>query len=65
MATASPDSVRSWSVADHSRERQEHPELSYSYRERSADVWRNRIGVTSLLFSVGMTVSYLLGRPRR
>lgn len=42
------------------------PGLSYSYREESpAAVWRNRLGITSLLFSVGMGLSYVLGRPRR
>jgi hypothetical protein len=39
--------------------------LSYSYRETNGSIWRNRIGVTSLLFSVAMGASYLLGRPRR
>ncbi|WP_158590134.1 hypothetical protein [Amnibacterium setariae] len=38
--------------------------VSYSYRESPASVWRNRVGVTSLLFSVAMGLSYLLGRPR-
>jgi hypothetical protein len=39
--------------------------LSYSYRETNASIWRNRIGVTSLLFSITMGLSYLLGRPRK
>jgi hypothetical protein len=39
--------------------------LSYSYRETNGSIWRNRIGVTSLLFSIAMGASYLLGRPRR
>ena len=39
--------------------------ISYSYRETNASIWRNRIGVTSLLFSVTMGLSYLLGRPRK
>ena len=39
--------------------------LSYSYRETNASIWRNRVGMTSLLFSVTMGLSYLLGRPRR
>jgi hypothetical protein len=39
--------------------------VSYSYRETPAAVWRNRVGTTSLLFTVAMGLSYLLGRPRR
>ena len=39
--------------------------LSYSYRETNGSIRRNRIGVTSLLFSVTMGLSYLLGRPRQ
>lgn len=39
--------------------------LSYSYRETPADVWRNRVGVTGTLFAIAISVSYLLGRPRR
>ena len=40
------------------------PELSYSYREEGAQVWWNRIGVTSALFGVCMSAAYLFGRPR-
>ena len=50
---------------DHGRETLPVPDVSYSYRETSGSVWRNRIGVTSLLFSTAMGLSYLLGRPRR
>lgn len=39
--------------------------LSYSYRETNGSIWRNRVGVTSLLFGIAMGASYLLGRPRR
>ncbi|GAA4756098.1 hypothetical protein GCM10025783_31770 [Amnibacterium soli] len=39
--------------------------ISYSYRETNASIWRNRIGVTSMLFTVTMGLSYLLGRPRK
>ena len=47
------------------RELLRNPETSYSSRETPAAVLRNRIGVTSLLFSAAMGLSYLLGRPRR
>jgi hypothetical protein len=39
--------------------------LSYSYRETNGSIWRNRIGTTSLLFTIAMGASYLLGRPRK
>ena len=50
---------------DSSRDPQHDWDVSYSYRETPADVRRNRIGVTSLLFGIAMGASYLLGRPRR
>ena len=50
---------------DHGRQTLRVPDVSYSYRETPGSVWRNRVGVTSLLFSTAMGLSYLLGRPRR
>ncbi len=41
------------------------PGLSYSRRETPAEVWANRVGVTGTLFAVAISLSYLLGRPRR
>ena len=43
------------------------PSLSYSVRvgpETSAQVWRNRLGVTASLFTAAMGISFLLGRRR-
>ena len=58
-------SVHSSTVTDEPGDLFRDQPVSYSYRETSGAVWRNRVGTTSLLFTVAMGLSYLLGRPRR